>query len=385
MIHKNPYGISPTLEIVVGNASFDYTAVNRVEITLEENHHDILTLDLSGIPPRAITDYYYKPVDVSLYTGGNFYHRFVGYVADVRPKSFTGFGLMNNSPFQDVEIVCMGASYNMRGKTSYAWNGYRLSDIARTMASKYEFSLDVPSDRTINPSLLQANESDWQFLTRYAKFLGYSVNVHGTHMHIYDPFQALSRQNSYHVLTTIRKTRGGVTPAPGQIIEFNATFSRRHIDGEYKETFIPIIDDVDNSTFEVSTAEIQPTHNGFAKYKNRESRYAVSYSEAERRINAIAKDDYDYYADVKVLGVAGAVPGGIVLIDNYNGDFDTYWYVQQVKHYVHSDAFYTELKIARNLNSELKFTNTRKFQTPPTAVYSKGNWIAENRTVNEYS
>jgi phage protein D len=384
MIRQNPYGISPTLDITIGNTSFDYTAVNRLEVLMEENRHDMLTLELSGIPPNAITEYYGKPVDISMYTGGNFYHRFVGYVEDVRPKSFTGFGLMNNSPFQDVIVVCMGASYSMRGSTSFAWNGYRLSDIARTMAEKHNFSLDVPSDRTINASLLQANESDWQFLTRYSKFLGYSVNVHGTHMHIYDPYDALSRQNSYHVLTTVRKNKKVVTPSPGQIIEFNGTFSRRHVDGEYKETIIPVINE-DNTTYEVSTAEVQPVHNGVAKYKNRSYRYSVSFGEAERRIDAASKEDYDYYADVKVLGIAGCLPGGIVRIDNYNGEFDTYWYVQKVHHHVHSDAFYTELRIGRNINSELQFTNTRKFQTPPKAVYSKGRWIAENRVVNEYS
>lgn len=384
MIHKNPYGISPTLDITIGNTSFDGTSVNRVEIMLKESQHDMLVMELSGIPPRAITEYYGKPVDVSLYTGGNFYHRFVGYVEDVKPKSFTGFGLVNNSPFQDVRIVCMGASYAMRGSTSSSWHGYRLSDVASQLSAKYGFSLAVPSDRAVHDSLLQTNESDWQFLTRYAQFLGYSVNVHGTHMHVYDPYKAMSRQTSYHVLTTLRKTKGSVNPSPGQIIDFSGSFSKRHIDGEYKEHQVTVVNN-DNTVYDVSSTTVSTIHNGVARFPNRITEYVDTYEEAERRISAVSKEDYDYYATVSVLGLAGCVPGGVVRIDNYNGEFDSYWYVKSVNHTVHSDAFYTELEIAKNFNSELKFTNTKKHVAPPPPVFKKGKWIAENRTVDEYS
>ena len=384
MISKKPYGVSPTTTITVGNTSFDPTAVGRVELTLEENSHDFLVMDLAGIPPRAITEMYGKPVDIEFTTGGNFYQRFVGYVEEVRPESFTGFGLLNNSPFQTVRVICMGASYSMRGAKSDSWSGYRLSAIANEMSARYGFSLDAPSDRAVNDALLQTNESDWQFLTRYAKFLGYSVNVHGTHMHIYDPYKAKSRQNSYHVLTTLRKTRGDVTPSPGQIIEFNGNFSRRHIDGEYKEHKVTVVNS-DNTTYDVSSTTVDTQHNGIARYPNRVTEYVDNYEEAARRISAVSKEKYDYYASATVLGIAGCVPGGIVKVDNYNGEFDTFWYVQAVKHTIHSDSFHTELQLALNTKSELKFTNTQKFTVPPPSVYSKGSWIAQERLVNEYS
>jgi phage protein D len=384
MINKQPYGISPSVDLTIGNTSFDGTSVNRIELSLAENQHDMLSMELSGIPPRLITEYYGKPVDVSVYAGGNFYHRFVGYVEDVRPTSFTGFGLVNESPFQDVRIVCMGASYSMRGSTSNTWNGYRLSDIANQLSSKYGFSLSTPSDRSVHEALLQTNESDWQFLTRYASFLGYSVNVHGTHMHIYDPYKALSRQTSYHVLTTIKKTGGSARPSPGQIIDFKASFSKRHIDGEYKEHRVTVVND-DNTSYDVSSTTVDTVHNGVARYTNRLTEYVDNFEEASKRISAVSKQEYDYYATVTVLGLAGCVPGGVVRIDNYGGNFDTYWYVHSVNHTIHSDAFYTELEIARNYNSELQFTNTKKFTAPPLSVLRKNRWVTEDRVIDEYS
>ena len=111
MIVKSPYGVSPDIEVTIGGATVDYNTMYRVELILEENQHDMLVIEVSGIPPRAITDYYGKPVQLTISTGPRLSQRFNGYVEDVRPVSLTAGGLMNKSPFQAARIVCMGASY----------------------------------------------------------------------------------------------------------------------------------------------------------------------------------------------------------------------------------------------------------------------------------
>jgi hypothetical protein len=384
MIRKTPYGNSPSIEIVIANAFVDYNTINLIEIHLEENRHDMVVLEMYGIPPRAITDYYNKPVTIEVSNGGNFYHKFYGYVEDVRPSSFTGHGLMNDSPFQTAQIVCMGTSYNMRGSTSKVWNGYKLSDITKELAAKYRFSADVPEDNYVHDNLLQTNESDWQFLTRYANFLGYAVNVHGTHVHVYDAYTALSRQTSYHQLTPLVKGKGRINVHPGQIIDFSGTFSKRHIDGEYKESTIPVLNP-DLSMYDVSSTQLEVAHNGVARFPNRIPEYVDNYEEATRRINALSKDKYDYYADVTVLGVPGCLPGGVVNIDSYTSDFDGFWYVSGVKHVIHSDAFYSELNIAKNFNSELRFTNTEPFQAPADPYFDRDTWVSSKAVTHEYS
>jgi len=384
MIRKSPTGLSPDVEIIVANTPIDYDSINRIELRLEENQHDMVILDLYGIPPRSITDYYYKPVYISISTGANFSQQFYGYVEDVRPASFTGHGLMNDSPFQETRVVCMGTSYNMRGSRSKVWGGYRLSDIAKELSANYRFSVDTPADTAIHDSLLQTNESDWQFITRYAKFLGYSVTLHGTHLHVFDPYKAISRQISYHVLHSLINSRNNIKERPGQIIEFTGTFSKRHIDGEYKESSIPVVQ-ADNSMYDVVSTQSPTANNGVARFPNRVSEYVDNYEEASRRINSVSKEDYDYYADATVLGVAGCKPGGVVSIDKYGGDFDGYWYVQAVTHVVHSDAFYSELKLAKNFNSELGLTNTSPFQEPGKPYYDKDVWVSSRAVANEYS
>lgn len=384
MITQSTVGVSARTEILIANVPVDYANIRALEIHLAENQHDMVVFEILGIPPRAITDYHGKPVVVKIDTGGNFSHEFHGYVEDVRPSSASGMGTVDNSPFQEAKVVCMGASYNMRGKRSRTWSNHKLTEIARELCRTYGFSLDAIKDASLHPTLLQTNESDWQFLTRYAQFLGYSVNVHGTHMHVYDPYKALSRQSSYHILSTMRrKINNSLNPSPGQILKFEGSFSKRHVDGEYKESTVTVVNE-DNRMFDVGSRSLTSPNTDNALFPNRVPEYVDSFEEASRRIGSVAKQKYDYYADAHVLGVAGCVPGGIVNVDNFNSDFDGFWYVQEVKHRVHSQAFTTDLRLARNYNSELQFTNTASAQKPPKSVYGLNRWVAENNRVNIY-
>jgi hypothetical protein len=99
----------------------------------------------------------------------------------------------------------------------------------------------------------------------------------------------------------------------------------------------------------------------------------------------VSKQDYDYYADVTCLGIAGCVPGGVVNVSEYTSDFDGFWYVNGVTHVFHSEAFYSELKIAKNYNSQLDFTNTEPFQTPAIPYYDKDTWVSSRAVSHEYS
>ena len=384
MITKKPYGVSPTVDVLLGNMSFNMNSLNSIEILLEESKHDTLVMDVTGIPTRAITEYYDSPIRVEVSLGAYFKHTFLGYIADVRPSHWSGAGLVDESPFQKAKIVCMGASYEMRGSRSAQWSGYSMSDVAAELAYRYSFSLDVPSRMPVHTRLVQTNESDWQFLTRYANLLGYHVNVHGTHMHVYDPDDAWSRLTSFHKLTTMGKAGGMAKDFPGQILRFDGSFSSRNPDGFYSDTVVSVLQD-DGAVFDVSSTDAGIDGTNGARFPNRRSDYADTFDEAVLRVKANSKQVYDYTAKILALGVAGCVPGGIVEVDNYGGDFDGVWYVRSVKHVIHSDGFTSELSVGQNSYNALRKENKDVFQTPPKGVYVDGKWKTSEKTVNAYS
>jgi phage protein D len=384
MIVKQPLGSSASISMRINGAEFDYNNMNRIEVLLEENKHDMLVVTVNGIPTRAILDYVGLPIQFSLSSSASNSYDFYGYIDDVRPISRTSGGVVNNSPFQKAELYCMGASYTMRGTTSKNWEKYSVTDIAVELAKKYGFSVDAPKFETYHRNVNQSDESDWQFLTRYANSLGLSVSSHGAHIHLYDPYKAVSRSISYAPLLTARKMRGQADYYPGQIIEFDASFSTRHPDGYYKETVITVLND-DGTSYDVSTGDLKNGNKNTAIYRNKKSVTAHSFGEAARILESINKSDYDHYATVLVTGTPGCRPGGVVSVDNYNDSrMDGLWYVQAVKHTAHSAAYMTELKIARNSNSQLVETKTPSFTSPPAPVLKTGQWAALTGRVNVY-
>lgn len=384
MISKQSYGLSPTLTVSINGVPVDYIALNEVRLHLEAGLHDMLVLRMSGIPPRAMTDYRNRPVFCSLDLGGGMLSEFYGYVIDVRAVAATSAGAVNNSPFQDAYVYCMGTSYEMRGGDSRVWKNARLQDVAFTLSEKYGFSVDVPDDKLILSPMLQDNESDWQFLTRYAMALGYETTLHGTHLHIFDPYKAYTHGTSFHRLYTGKQALAGLTPTPGQISTFDVSLAEHHPDGVYKDTTIAVHQD-DNTIYEVSLRQLRGI-TAPARFSNRLRDSVDTYEQAVRAIDVEAKSTYDYTATATVLGVPGCVPGGLVEIDSYGADnTDGLWYVKSVKHTLHSGAFLSELKLVRNINSELVPTPVAVFQRPSAPKLVGDRWIASKRNTNAYT
>ena len=384
MITKTQYGLSPTLTVTINGAPVDYHALNEVEMYLEHDLHDMLILRMSGIPARAMSDYRNRPVFCSLELGSGYSQEFAGYVIDVRATAIASAGVLNGNPFQDAHIICMGTSYEMRGGNTRVWPGHTIQDVVAELSDTYGFSFDVPEDSLVLANQIQSGESDWQFLTDYATALGFETTLHGTHLHVFDPYQAYSRRTSYHVLRTSQQVHAGTAPYPGQITDINVTMAERHPDGVYKDTVIAVHQD-NNVVYDVSLSDLRGL-TAPARFVDRLSDSALTHDQAVRAIEARGKKSYDYYADLTVMGLPGCKPGGVVSIDSYGAaNTDGLWYVRSVRHRLHSGVFLTDLKIARNINSELVPNPVHSMQPPPAPKLVNGRWVPTKRVLNVYT
>lgn len=383
MIRKNPQGVSPSFDFTIDNAAVNYRALNSFDMTLTEGSHDILKIEMAGLPTRAITEYRGRPVRLDANTGPGYADTFIGYVDQVVPLSKTSQGTLNRSPFHDVTIIALGVSYSMRGAKSKVWEGYTLTQIAMEIAKKYSLSLDTPTVPMLSNTYIQKSESDWQFLSRIASIHGLSVTCHGTHLHLFDPFKAAKRGVSYHKLLTLRAGVNAGRPHPGSVIEFKGNFKNDHPDGVYKDTVVTVMQD-NGDQFDVSTSSLSGATKP-ARFSNRLSESADNYAEAVKAIEAEAKDHYDYEATVQVMGILGCRPGGIVDLDSYGAEFDGLWYVTSVNHQITSGVFTTTLDIRKNVNSELENVyNVKKLDRVPESILKNDVWKAKREQLNEY-
>lgn len=385
-IRRQPGVVSPRYDITINGAEVRYQALNSIELFLEENHHDMLKIKMNGIPTRAVTEYRNAGVLLNMDTGAGYTESFEGYIEKVKPVGKVSGGLMNNSPFQQATLVCLGTSYNMRGPKNEVWDGYKLQDVAQVMAKRHSLSLDVPGDKLLYNRLLQREESDWQFLVRYAQMMGYSVTCHGTHLHIFDPYKSADRGISYNKLLTTKATRMNLRPHPGMIQEFSGEFKEDHADGIYKDTVVTVMQE-DGTQYDVSTREVKGLTKQ-ARFQNKLSHSVDSFEEAKRVIDIESKKHYDYEAEVTVVGMLGVKPGGVVDLDNYAAEYDGLWYVSKVHHMLGaSGAFLTTLGIKRNIESELvAATNVQNLTRIPRSKFDtlKNKWVTRRNQYRVY-
>jgi hypothetical protein len=387
MIIKNSTGISPSIDLSIGGVEVDYVSIQNVELNLKENEHDLLSITFAGLPVKALTDYIKAPVQYNMVRGTSQNHEFVGEIAQIVPHSKTRYGAVNDSPIQSATVNCMGASYRMRGVTSKVWGDITLPQIATTLAKKYQFSVDVPNDKYVYRHLSQVDKSDWSFINQVCDIAGYSVTVHGTHMHIWDPYKSTGRQTSYHKLLTVKTTGGDPNPVPGAILSFTGSF-----ESYTPSEFLTSVLDVQGNIRTVSTNQLNESF-GLGKefvspYPSRTPITAMSVEEALVGLRGISRNISPFYADIEVVGLVGVLPGGLVEIDRYEAGIDGLWYVSGANHKLGSNGnMVTALRLVRDATNEEPpiIYNTQRFKYPGPSIFKEGIWAAASRRVNVYT
>lgn len=389
MIFKSASPISPDVSIIIDNANVDYFALQRISLEQRENQHDMLVLDFSGLNPELITGYVEKPITVTISYPNLKETSFYGYITFIEPTSVTNNGLVDGSPFQLVRMYCVGSSYVMKSKASKAWENVTISDIALTIADTYDFSVSVPLDTYRFTRLAQTAESDWEFLVRVSKKLGYAVSLHGTHLHIWDSYKTMRREVSYASLDTLKGLGGDVTPNLGQIIMFEAQYGALTPESTRAPDTIHVLDkdgqitSISSSLIEETSGMGEPIQSIFSNTLNEN---ADTYEMGHRLVSGALRTSFSVTAKVMITGLPILKPGSIVKVNKYESDFDGYWYVQEVQHLITKSELVSYLKIATDSKpvQTLATNIARPYLEPPTPSLIQGKWVSSTNFVEIY-
>jgi hypothetical protein len=389
MIFKTASPTSPDVSITIDNVPTNYLSLQRISIEEKENNHNLVILDFSGLDPNSLFDFVDKPIYINISfpsLGGVTFH---GYIGFLEPHSETNNGLVNQSAFQITRMYCFGASYMMKSKKSKAWENVTISDIAKTIADTYKFSVSVPKDPYRFPRLVQSSKSDWEFLKETCNTLGYSISARGTHLHIWDPFQAMNHRISYAVLKTIAGLNGNVSPNVGQVLNFDATIGNVSTGGERTPETIHILDknnvvlsvggDLNKETSGLGTPLESP-------FTDTLSKNADSYEMANKFVMGSLRNKFSMSAIVQITGNPTIKPGGIVKLDKYNTDFDGFWYVRSARHDITHSQLVTTLEMVKDSIGDATYTTegTEDYVSPPTPSLINKRWISSTNYVNTY-
>ena len=101
---KQPEAPSHRVGVIIDGAEVDYSSIERVDISLQENSHDYARVVISGISPLSITDYSNRPIQVTVDAAPSEGFTFCGYVTRIDPSHKVTCGKANRSLFQEADL-----------------------------------------------------------------------------------------------------------------------------------------------------------------------------------------------------------------------------------------------------------------------------------------
>lgn len=387
MIFKSAFPNSPVVNMLIDGVDVDYTAINSVQIMSAENEHDYAELHVTGLIPKFVIDYINRPVYINIEYSPTQSTEFYGYVAFVEPQAITRRGLINKSPIQSAIISCFGASYDMKSKKTRSWENTTLQQIATEIATTYKYSCQVPANSFIFPRLVQSHESDIEFLIKVCTSIGYKVSCSNAHIHIYDPFKAVSRNMPYAELTTMAESVANTKFAPGRVMEFTGTFGSNTPHGTSNNY---VIETLDNNGKVLSYATAKES---MGLGKALESRFTdsvplntSSLEVAKAYGSGKVRNRVPFHANAIVTGIPEILVGSVVTLNKYNSKFDGFWVVSKVSHKVTRANYITELSLVRDATNEgdpIAVTGS-SYVFPQSPVLVNEVWTSKTRKMSYY-
>lgn len=386
MITSSDSQLELNFEVIIHNGLLDFSSIQRVNIELSENMHDLATLDIAGIPPEYLTSYIDLPIAIKLTVARTHSCIFKGYITYLEPESINKNGLVNKSPFQTTRMYCIGTSYVMRNRRTDVWNNVTLPQIVRTLVDKYSLSASVPNDTYVFPRLVQSGESDWSLLRKACNYLGYRVSMRTTHIDIWDPFTTLSRYGTAP-LYAMAGNRGSLNVEPGQVISFNASVGAVTPESaKVPDTIHALVDDtVVTLSKDISTGYGTPIKSIF---EDEVPANAMSIPMANAVLQGRSRDKFPYTAHLTIVGDPSIQPGQLVQLGEYNSAVDGLWIVKSVRHEAFRGSSLSYLVVEKDSEFSSTIDPLEKVfpsTSIPESLIKNFRWISTKELVNVYS
>lgn len=270
--------------------------------------------------------------------------KFVGYAVEVSYPTIQKLE-------RGIRILCIGASYPLKERSSKIWKNKTASDIVVDIAKKFKLKPVVtPSNVRFTQQSL-AGHSYWEKLNELASRIGYGIQVIGTELHFH-PIDTMINQ----FMTTIP-----VMAFKNPLQNPSSTYKAPTLD-----VFEPRIGDfIESADFERTAntiSGVDPTTGKVYKAQDsssntnkslRKSNKASLFSSVETRTvsesNAMAKSLSKGRAQLGRLTVPATgigqgdpriAPWRTVEVRGTGEASDGFWIVKKVEHYIHIDGRY---------------------------------------------
>lgn len=366
----------------IDGGQLDYSSIQVVNIFLQENMHNLATLEVAGIPPAYLAEYLNLPIVITTSVGAFGSYTFYGYIYSMVPVSKNKDGLVNNSPFQTTLVNCFGATYPMRGKKTRSWEHYTLAQMAKELASKYNLTVSVPNDPFVFSRIVQSEKTDWEILVEASNYLGYRVCSDATHIDIWDPYASLTHKGLRN-LYAMSGNQGSVKAKPGQVVHFTSQVSNAL---KTSDTLHALVDSsiVTNTYNEASGMGVTVE----SVFQDEVAENAVSVDMAQAALKGRNRNKFPISASVTAVGDPSIIPGMVVDLQKYQSGVDGLWIVKSARHEMFRGSAMSYLELVRDTFASVNVSPTVVASpTPilPAPVLKNRRWCAQTEKAYVYA
>lgn len=318
---------------------YDKSAVSRVTWIQDRNKHDVMEMTVVGVRPERMLPMVPggSPVQVTIWTsaGRKALH---GYVHKAVPA-------FDDNPTA-VNLTVVSAGYPLKAAGKLAIGSTTASMAVTRIARKHKLHADVESHPRKFRQLVQSGETDWEFLTRIADEVGYSLRVEGATLRFVSRSALAKHYRTKAPILRFRRNRGNrlyevlsFQPTEAAYLDETGSRARRKVDylDKYARKFSSSASDKPKDTGRKGK---DPEYTRFtsatAKTFKEASLIAAARTEANR---------YPVLAKATIIGNPVIGPDIMVFIDGVMKRYEGYWTVLKATHYLLPGKYVTDIEI----------------------------------------
>lgn len=317
--------------------------VQHVQVVQREFRHDMARVRVNRERP-AFPDYRSNtPVELTYGREGQV-ETFYGYVHHVEPY------VERNA--EHLTIVCIGTGYPLKQRRQQMYRDKTITDVVREVAGRHKLDADIEPHTLRHSVIVQAGESDWEFLIRLAKEIGYVVYINGTQLRFHtrtrDLKGARNEAPRFKYSPPEETDQGEVRRFLSRIGETLPTAGRRADRRAYgvDPRTAKVIEVRNNG--ELADVLGVETADPFFDYYEQEL-VVHSRDDGEAALDGITEDNrFHITATAEVKGdvrVRQAMP---VYFDQLPEDYGGYWFVHGVTHTITNNEYMLDLELGRD-------------------------------------
>jgi phage protein D len=266
---------------------------------------------------------------------------FAGYIHSVTPDLSPGK--------QFVEVTALGSTYVMKQASQRVWSSVTADQVISEICTKYNHAYHATPYPRVYDNLLQAGETDWEFMCKLAVQSGYTLRPEGTAIY-FDPITQDFTDNQanapYFVMRQANDPKGlsmyKFTPEIGEANTY---------DGQTKAAVAVGGIDLSSASSIVTTNQTRPATTrtvSDTEFFDRFHTSAVIPNAQVATYESIAADErnrYPYRGDAQVLGDARIKPDMPVFLDGIGASYSGYWTVIECQHIFTERMYTTEMTV----------------------------------------